>query len=326
MPQQDTESFDLYKAIVCSEDMVPGIFQSAASLEDDVWNFLSKGRRENQGLPIYGWTDEESIHFNIRPAELTIWSGMEKCGKSNALYQMVAWLAAVHKQRVAIVSLEEGPEVSLALMAQHAANFPLTPEDGISRDDFEFIYRNLIAPYVYVYNHVGVAPAKDVIDFVEYCVQKYGCTNVIIDSLARIDLDIEDNSKVDEFLNNIVASMNTTKAHYHLVCHARKGKDDEFSMNSIPKKRDIKGSVNIPIVAFNVIVFWKNEIKFSILSKGRAPREHTLEVVAEWPDGYIAVRAQRATGETGEYPIWFNKETKRIRRKLNARDMPYTPS
>jgi hypothetical protein len=119
--------------------------------------------------------------------------------------------------------------------------------------------------------------------------------------------------------------MNTTKAHYHLVCHSRKGKEDEFSLGSIPKKRDIKGSVNIPIVAFNVIVFWKNELKSSILSKGKPTKDYTLNEIAEWPDGYIAVRKQKATGDTGEFPIWFNKENFRIRRKYDQQDQPYVP-
>ena len=316
---------DLYKAIVCAEDVKPGVFQSAIDLESDVWEFLSRGKRKNQGRPFLAWNESDSIKFNLRPAELTIWSGMEGSGKSNLLYQMASWLSSVYGEKIAIVSLEEGVDVSLGIMTQHAACYPMDPADGVTREQFNMVYRELIAPYLYVYHHVGTAPPDDVIQFAEYAVNKHGCTHVIIDSLARIDIDIESNSEVDSFLNKIVESMNTTRAHYHLVCHSRKGKEDEFSLSSIPKKRDIKGSVNIPIVAFNVLVVWKNELKSSILSKGKPTKDHTIGEIMEWPDGYIAVRKQKATGETGEYPIWYDKATSRIRRNYEQIDEPYVP-
>jgi twinkle protein len=319
------QGVDLYKALVCAEEIKPGVFQSAVDLETEVWEFFTRGKRSEQGIPFLGWTGEESIKFNFRPSELTVWTGMEGSGKSNGLYQMAAWLTSVYGEKVAMISLEEGTDVSLGLMTQHAACYPMNPSEGVTREQFNMIYRTLIAPFAYVYHHVGTAPVADVIQFAEYAVHKHGCSHIVIDSLARIDLDIEQNDKVDAFLNQIVETMNTTKAHFHLVAHARKGKEDEFSLASIPKKRDIKGSVNIPIVAFNVLAFWKNELKFSILSKGKGTDKYSLNEVAEWPDGYIAVRKQKATGHTGEYPIWYDQDTFRIRRSYHAEDHPYVP-
>ena len=120
--------------------------------------------------------------------------------------------------------------------------------------------------------------------FTEYCIRRHGCNNVIIDSAARTDFDIEDNAQANTFANKIVSSMNDTGAHYWLVAHSRKG--DHIHIGHIPSGMDIKGSAQFGITAFNIITVWRNQRKQEMLSQPLLPQEQR-EKTEKWPDAVI---------------------------------------
>lgn len=313
---------DLSDAIRDAEDITPIGFIHSNALEEDVWSELQRGPRPLQGIPFMGWEYDESINFRIRPHEVTVYLGMEFSGKSTILYQLASWLAGVCGHRIALASLEESPEAILGIMLSQWLARPAT---SLTREQFDQEYRRTIGESIFIFNdRTAEAPLKDILSFAEYCVKRYGAQHVIIDSITCTDLDVESNEDANAFMKAIIKSCNETQAHYHLVCHAKKGTHDEYERASIPKKRDIKGSVTIPALATNIISMWRHSLKQAILDNKRQSK-YSVADVENWEDAIIAVRKNKVGGLVGEFPLFFDNTISRFRRAQHKSDVPYIP-
>ena len=315
---------DLHKCVKEAKDITPTGFIKSIDLAPGVWDRLKNGKRDQRGIPFLGWeSHDETINFRIRPQECTIYLGFEASGKSTILYQLCAYLAGVHGEKVGIASLEEDPEEILGIMLTQWLGEGCTPQDGVDEIDFKIRYEHTIANNIFIYNdRTADASLKDILAFAEYCVKRYGVKHVIIDSITCTDIDIEDNKEANKFMKAVIKSMNETGAHYHIVAHAKKGVVDEFDRASIPKKRDIKGSVTIPALATNIVSMWRNGVKDSILQNKRQTK-HNPEDVKEWADAVIAVRKQKVGGKIGEFDLWFNTTNYRFRRQPSSYETTY---
>lgn len=314
---------DLTEYVEQAKDITPIGFIHSSDLMEGVWEEISKGPRNKQGIPFLGWDDEESVGFRIRPHEITAYLGMEFSGKSTLLYQLAAYLAGVHGQSVAIASLEENPEAVLSVMLTQWLATSVSPEAGATKEDFEELYRQTIGRRIFIYNdRTAEAPIKNLLDFAEYCVKRYGCKHVIIDSATCTDLDVENLEEANTFMKTLVRYCNSTQAHFHIVHHARKGNADENDRASMPKRRDLKGSISIPALSTNILVVWRNGLKQSILDNKRQTK-YNPEDVKLWEDAVLAVRKDKVGGKAGEYPLFFNPETYRFRRNREKKDAPY---
>lgn len=312
----------LLTAIKKAKDIKPAKLVSALELIDDVWLRLGLGRREEQGIPFMGWVGEKAINFRLRPKELTVWSGHEGSGKSNLMYQLIAYLIGEHDIRIAIATLEDDPDVIPGLILTHMLAMQLNHET-ISYEDYSSLYQQLMKN-LWIYNHRGIASHEDVLLFAEYSARRYGCSHIFIDSLARLDINIEDNEKANAFMEKIISTLDETGAHVHLVCHSKKT-GDEYDMKDIPKSQDIKGSKAIAILAHNILVVWKNGRKRDMLSneKTKADEEKIRQWREEMPDTIISIRKQRVGGQTGQYNCYYNPENYRVRRQYFEKDYPY---
>jgi twinkle protein len=314
----------LHECIRTAKDITPTGFVRSSELADGVWDRLKNGPRHLRGIPFLGWDGiDESVNFRIRPQECTVYLGFEASGKSTILYQLCSYLAGVHGEKVGIASLEEDPEEILGIMLTQWMGEGCTPQDGLDETDFRLRYESTIAENIFIYNdRTADAPLKDILSFAEYCVKRYGVKHVVIDSITCTDIDIEDNKEANKFMKSVIKSMNETGAHYHIVAHAKKGNIDEFDRASIPKKRDIKGSVTIPALATNIVSIWRNGIKDSII-QNKKQTKFSPEEVAEWCDGVIAIRKQKVGGKIGEFDMWYNPNNFKFRRKQNWPDSTY---
>ena len=317
------QGVQLTELVESAEPIKPARFTDSADLKDEVWRRLKLGRRQDQGIPWCGWdTEQSSIKFRQRPKEITIISGWPGAGKSTGLYQHVAYLIGVLQKNVAIASLEEDPEVIVQLIMTQMLD-DVIDGDNCNYEDFVGIYDSLISGKLFVYNHRGMAPASEVFDFIEYAANRHGCDTVVIDSLLRTDLDIEDNDKANEFMDRAIQCVNSTGTHLYLVAHSNKsGGADEGDIKNMPKMNSVKGSASIVGIAFNVLVFWKNVVKHNILSNSKSSPD-LVEKAKVWADGMICVRKQKVGGEIGEYPVYCNKDTGRFRRILDEKDVSY---
>tara|TARA_R110000868_G_scaffold13848_3_gene64353 strand:- start:3694 stop:5562 length:1869 start_codon:yes stop_codon:yes gene_type:complete len=318
------EGISLHECIRTAKDITPSGFVRSADLANGVWDRLKSGPRDQRGIPFMGWDGiDETVNFRIRPQECTVYLGFEASGKSTLLYQLCAYLAGVYGEKIGIASLEEDPEEILGVMLTQWMGEGCTPQDGLDETDFRLRYEATIAENIFIYNdRTADAPLKDILSFAEYCVKRYGAKHVVIDSITCTDIDIEDNKDANKFMKSVIKSMNETGAHYHIVAHAKKGQIDEFERASIPKKRDIKGSVTIPALATNIVSMWRNGMKDSILQNKRQTK-FSPEEVREWADAVIAIRKQKVGGKIGEFDLWYNTSNFRFRRKQNWPDSTY---
>jgi twinkle protein len=302
---------------------------------------LSKGRRELQGIPFLGLTGEHSIEFRVRPKEMTIYTGYPGSGKSNILYQMVAYLVFVLGVTVVIASLEEDAEDILGLIMIHAIGIQYDVNKPNVRNAFAAM-RQVMKGKIFFYYHRNRAPFRDVLMHAEFAIRKHGASHFIMDSIAKTDLNIEDNEKANEFMGLITTSMNETGAHYHVVAHSKKGSDkNKWEM---PGLQEIKGAAAFGIEIFNCLSIWKDPRKSELIqefrkkgyvdkvewinsadapsgyggfgnSKGGAVRKTTQmdwDYVKEYPDSILWVCKQKVGGVTGKYNFYYNKENNRM--------------
>jgi len=316
---------DLAACLALSKELKPARLILAKDIVDDVIRDIKGGENSKRGMPILDWRGDASIEFNLRPRELTIWTGFEGSGKSTFLYQIISWLLGCHGKKALLVSLEDPRERIVRYMMNQVMGLEIKQGelDADTEDTLRFVYDQYLAHNLIVFDHLGQAPLAEIIEAAHYSVARFGVEHVVIDSVARTDLDIEDNKQANEFMEKVVASMNETQAHYHLVAHAKKGKHPENSRESIPHKHDIKGSVQIPIVATNIIAVWRNIDKENILKSKQT--KFSKEEVTKWADAVLAVRKQKLTGDIGQYELWFDKGSRRFRRTPeHYKEYPYS--
>lgn len=331
--------YNLKDAIKNAKEFKPDKLVSAYDISTDSWQRAIMGKRELLGIPFCGWVGNESVKLNIRPKEMTLYSGFPGSGKSSVLYQNSAYLAFKCGQKLLIASLEEDAEDILRVMFVMALGreFVNTPED---RKLFM-----MMAEYsrdkIFFYHHRNRASYEDVMKHAEFAIRKHGVQHFILDSVAKTNLDIEDNKEANKFVEAMTSSMNDTGAHYHIVAHARKGDDREFS--SIPGLQEIKGANAFGVETFNCVVLWRNVVKEGMLAmharktdmKGNTDRFIYLKNdkkvdVEEFKktagDTIFKVCKQKVGGEQGQYQLFFNRTNYRFRRTFEEQDETYLPS
>lgn len=324
------KDLSLRDGIKNAKEFKPEKLVDVFELFDDAWDRILRGRRELQGIPFCGWeNDEETVNFRVRQKEMTIFTGYPGSGKSSILYQHIAYLIFQKNQKVVIASLEEDAGEIAMLIATLAASRVFGKTDKQILLDIFIQMKNKL----YFYHHRNRADFKDVLMTGEYTIRKHGAQHFVFDSVAKTNLNIEDNEQANEFVGRVCSSMNETGSHYYLVAHARKGNDRSF--DEIPTINEIKGAAAFGIECFNVITMWRNKPKEALMSLAAAKgdgeyittasgKKHLIqEVKRDWADSLLVISKQKVGGQLGQYKLWYNRENYRLRRGYELTDEPY---
>lgn len=232
-----------------------------------------------------------SLHgkFEFRPSELTVWSAPKRHGKSLLLSQVLENFISRDKQRVFIISPEFPPHRVLhRMLIQSLGVHNSTPE--IARQWIEAVDEHL-----WLYDQQRSLDPKDVPLICRYAVEKLNVNHVLIDSLMKLGIGPDDYGAQKRMVDSIQRVAHQSKAHIHLVAHARKSAGDA----QIAALHDIKGASEIGDLAENVIIVWRNT------TKEFSPAGHEHE-----PDCILRVEAQRnADGWIGQVPLFFNRNS-----------------
>lgn len=320
----------LRESIKNAKEFKPEKLVDVIDLFDDTWERVVRGRRELQGIPFCGWdSPEETISFRVRQKEMTILTGYPGSGKSSVLYQHIAYLIFRREQKVVIASLEEDAGEIAMLIATLAAARIFTSSDKQSLLDIFIQMKSRL----FFYHHRNRADFMDVLNTAEYTIRKHGAQHFVFDSVAKTNLNIEDNEEANEFVGKVCKSMNETGAHYYLVAHARKGNDKSFE--DIPTINEIKGAAAFGIECFNVITMWRNKPKEAILSLAANRNSNDFvttnngkkylleEIRRDWADSLLVISKQKVGGALGQFKLWYNKENYRLRRQYEKEDEPF---
>lgn len=343
------DGYDLHLAVDHATEFKPSKLVEASELFDDAIARMSKGRRELQGHSFLGWKDDDCIDFRIRPKEMTIYTGFPSSGKSNILYQETAQLVFQLTEGVVVASLEEDAEDILGLIMVHALGIPYDKKQKNVVEAFRAL-REELKNKLFFYHHRNRAPFAEVLQTAEYTIRKHGAKHFIMDSVAKTDLNIENNEQANEFVGSITTSMNDTGAHYHLVAHARKGPDkNKWEM---PGMQEIKGANAFGVETFNVLSLWRDPHKTEMMQEIKQHGFYTKKVwdkkeeetgkqgfkgrthgpsyqkvyedeVKEHCDAVLWVCKQKVGGMTGKFDIFYNRENNRITRKHDSELAPY---
>jgi twinkle protein len=206
----------------------------------------------SKGVQEYGdklpWSKTWDGGIRFRPSEVTVWAGQNGHRKSMCLGMAALWWAK-DDRKVAIASLEMQPTETLWRMCLQAAGSSTggTPTEEFIREFSAFADKNIL-----IYDQLDSVKTEKILGFVHYAAKHLGCNHIIIDSLAKAGISVEDRQGETEFINRLAWAAKHLKCHIHLVAHIRK---PQSGMEHKPAtKYEVKGSSTLVDLVDNVIV------------------------------------------------------------------------
>lgn len=243
----------------------------------------------------------------FRPAEVTLWSGASGAGKSQVLSDCtVDWIK--QGSRICLSSLEMRAPSTLKRMCKQVT--------GVDRPVADYIENALLwmAQGLLLYDVIGKASVKTLINVFDYARAKYGCDQFIIDSLMRLGIASDDYVGQEKAVFQLVDWAVSSNIHLHIVAHARKG----GPQSGAPETEDIKGAMEIGANAFNIVTIWRNraleddirklENKAQV-SAGNAEAE--LAELKKKPGVIFNIAKQRNGDFEGKIGLWFDQNSYR---------------
>lgn len=253
----------------------------------------------SKGVQVYGdkmpwsktWED-----FRFRPSEVTVWAGQNGHRKSMVLGQVMLWIA--REKKVAIASLEMKPTETLWRMCLQAAGSSTggTPTEEFIREFSAFADNSIL-----IYDQLDSVKTEKILGFVHYAAKHLGCDHIVIDSLAKAGISVEDRQGETEFINRLAWAAKHLNCHIHLVAHIRK---PQSGMEHKPAtKYEVKGSSTLVDLVDNVIVVH--------MDKKRDQLKHLPDLTEDQRDYFdshhdmlLCIQKQRHGGFEGTFAFY----------------------
>lgn len=235
----------------CIEDathIAPDELRSAGEFTDLVLAEFYPADDGNAGF-MMPWM-KSSGKLAVRPAELSIWTGINGHGKSQMLGQVLLHLMA-QGERSCIFSGELKPQkLFWRLVRQMAA--AREPKPAEIRACMAWLKARC-----WVIDSVGTVSHARILEVFAYARKRYGVTQFVIDSLMKCGIADDDYNGQKAFVDALCNFKMAHDCHIHLVAHSRKKQDETAS----PGKMDIKGAGSIGDLADNLYSVWRNKKK-----------------------------------------------------------------
>ena len=247
----------------------------------------------------------------FRPAEASIWTGINGHGKSELLGQII--VDGIRQgERACIASMEMPARRTLYRMVRQAS--------ALERPSESFINTTIdwLAESLWLFDVVGTAKTERLIDVFTYARHRYNVTQFVVDSLAKCGMAEDDYNAQKLFVERLVDFAHEHNAHVHLVAHARKSRD-EFEP---PGKMDVRGTAAITDMVDNVFTVWRNKRKEDQISQLEPGEEPTPDVL-EKPDAAVIVSKQRFSGWEDKIWLWFDHASLQYLGKPNGKPFRY---
>jgi twinkle protein len=261
------------------------------------------------GVPL-PWAKAHNL-IELRPGELSIWTGYKGHGKSMLLSQAMLHVMRLGN-RVLIVSPEFKPEEVLARKCRQESGSSRPPSSFVD-EWFEYAKSRL-----WLFDHQGALNSDNVVALCRYAVATHGITHIVIDSLMKCGIGVgsDDYTKQKHFVDKLQSVAHQVGPHIHLVAHARKGSSDDAPAGL----HDVKGTSEIADMAENVFSVWRNKPKHKAMSSGDQSKAHE-------PDAILVCESQRnGSGWNGSLQFWFDPQSCQYLESLNDNPKCYMPS
>lgn len=284
--------------------------KSAASFCQDVINEFDSTEREVRGWGT-PWSKMQG-KLLFRPAELSVWTGTNGHGKSQVIGQ-VALAAMRQGARVCIASLELRPAKLLWRLTRQASAME-SPSPEYIKAIHEWYQDKL-----WIFDVVGTAKTKRLLDVFLYALQRYGIDVFIIDSLMKCGIAEDDYNAQKLFVEELCDFKHQHNCHIHLIAHPRKS-IDEFKA---PGKMDIKGSGAITDLADSCFSVWRNKTKEMKLQKAQYSSTNADQSVVDKYDCLITCSKQRNGDWESYITLWFDKSSYQFVSSSSAKPLRY---
>jgi twinkle protein len=225
---------------------------------------------------------EASDCVRFRPGKVTVWSGPTFSGKTALLRQLCLHELA-HKEKALFCSFEDPPEETWRELICTAS---LTRNP--TRSQVEWCL-DLWDERLFVFDSTEMIEPTLLCGIIRYAADTYGIGHVVIDSLMRLALRIDDYDGQREMGNMLGRLARLCNAHLHLVVHPRKTLNSRADMDLY----DIRGAQDI-IAQADVVA--------------------TLERKHDGPcDSLLSIWKQRGDiNWIGRIQLWYHKASRQL--------------
>ena len=199
--------------------------------------------------------DKTKDKILFRPAEVSIWTGINGHGKSLIL-NFLSIFAGTQGYKTCIASLEVKPEKTLGNGVRQ-----LVGHSHPNLEEVDMAFRWYDGKF-WLFDLVGSAKVEKILEVFRYAYHRYGIKQFVIDSLMRCGINEDDFNAQKAFVDTLVDFVHEIDCHVHLVAHSRKGMNEEHQ----PGKLDVKGTGAITDLAHNTFSMWRNKKKEEALS------------------------------------------------------------
>ena len=277
----------------------------------DLSDYMTETDAEHRVLPASDWVDEVVDHFwkpddspkirlpwkkthtdfHFRPAEVTLWAGINGHGKSQLVGQVVQCLSE-QNQRTALASLEMPPSKTMARMTRQAFGGEHPSPDYIRQ------FGKWTDGKLWLYDHVGSVNTAKMLAVIRYSIAKFDVQHFVVDNLMKCGMAEDDYSGQKAFVDGLCVIAKDTGCHIHLVLHVKKGKSE----SDLPNKFDVKGSGAITDLVDNCFIVWRNKDKEAKLRSNE-------DFNPDDPDCLLLLVKQRHGETEGAYRLYFDRQS-----------------
>lgn len=238
------------------------------------------------------WDKPDDPVIRFRSSELTVWTGWSGHGKSQLL-NYLAFHGMRQGEKFCIASMEMPAKRTLQRMVRQAAGMAYPARGYINA------ILDSLAGSLWIYNQMGSAKTAEMVDTFRYAARRYGVTQFVVDSLAKLGMAEDDYNGQKAAMEALVGFAHEMGVHVHLVAHPRKA-DDE---TKAPGKLDVRGGAILTDLADNVVTVWRNKKKETAMKDAIEEEKAQLR---QQSDVHMLISKQRLTGEEGKICLWFD--------------------
>ncbi|CAN5715286.1 DnaB-like helicase C-terminal domain-containing protein [soil metagenome] len=239
--------------------------------------------------------------FDLRPGEVTLWTGVNGHGKTTFLSHAI--LNVMHGgSRACLASLEMTPATTMAKMSRQAAAVEIPAERYLRG------FHQWTDGRMWIYDHVGTVAPGRMLAIATYVRKELGIDHMVIDSLMKCGIGNDDYNGQKAFVDGLCAIARDTGLHIHLVAHMRKGETEHKPAD----KFDVKGAGDITDLIDNLVIVWKDQRKHEQVDEAQrdpdpAARDAKLADLRKKPDAIVRIAKQRHYEFEGKFLFWFDK-------------------
>jgi twinkle protein len=273
--------------------------------------------------------------FRIRRGELTVWTGIEKSGKSTVLGFAIVCLMA-QGERALLASFEVPPVKSLKKLSQQVYGGLLYDPDQVEyitrkadlsdaeREEALADYRmecrknaneafDYLANSLWIYNHVGIGQWRELLEDIRWARRRHGITQFVVDNFMRLGIVKDDYAQQADAITAFAAAAIELDCHIHMVVHQNKS---EGRRGGDSGKRTVSGAFEIIANAHNIVEVQRDvrkgekvadlyeKKKISAISEEDFKKERaTLDLVADGK--FILHAAREGEIQNGSKYLWF---------------------